>query len=37
MGVPLEKLIGHRLAAQAQRSVTDAEYIELPMASITGS
>jgi phage terminase small subunit len=34
MGVPLEKLIGHRLAAQAQRSVTNAEYIELPTVSV---
>jgi hypothetical protein len=34
--VSLEKLIGRRLAAQAQRSVTDAEYVEVPTASITG-
>jgi hypothetical protein len=35
MGVPLEKLIGCRLAAKVRRTVTEAEYVELPTASIT--
>jgi hypothetical protein len=30
IGVPLETLIGRPLAALAQGSITDAEYVEVP-------
>ena len=29
LGIPLENLLGHRLAAKVQGSVTDAEYVEM--------